>query len=122
MKGTQGWIGFASVLVLTSGAVAALATFLSRDPLLVRALGVSAGLAAVVQYAGFAATKYLMHRKLNLFAAWGGAMAVRFVSLAVYALVVLKRPDLMLPPAPSLVTFAALLLVTSIVEPLFLNA
>jgi hypothetical protein len=48
-------------------------------------------------------------------------MAVRFVSLATYALVVFKRPDLMLVPAPALVTFAALLMVTSIVEPIFLD-
>ena len=122
MKGYRGWVGFAAVLLLASGAVAGLSTALSKDPVLVRALGVSAGLAAVVQYAGFGCTKYLMYRKLNLFAAWGGAMAVRFLSLAVYALVVIKRPDLMLPQAPTLVTFAGLLLVTSIVEPLFLNA
>ena len=122
MKGNGGWVAFAAILLLTSGAVAGLATVLSKDPVLVRALGVSAGLAAIVQFAGFWCTKFLMYRKLNLFAAWGGAMAVRFVSLATCALVVIKRPDLMLPPAPTLVTFAGLLLVTSIVEPLFLNA
>lgn len=122
MKGNRGWIGFAAVLMLTSGGVAGVATVLSKDPVLVRAIGVSAGLAAVAQYVGFACAKYLMYRKMNVFAAWGGAMAVRLLSLVIYALVVIKRPDLMLPPAPTLVTFAALLLVTSIVEPLFLNA
>ena len=122
MKGNRGWIGFAAVLLVTSGAVAVLSAVLSKDPVLVRGLGVSAGLAAVVQYAGFGFTKYLMRRKLHVFAAWGGAMGIRFLSLIAYALIVIKRPDLMLPPAPTLVTFAALLFVTSSVEPLFLNA
>lgn len=122
MKGDGGWIGFAVVLLLAGGAVAGLATALSDNPILIRALVVSAGLAVVVQYAGFAVTKYLMRRQLTLFAAWGGAMGVRLVSLTIYALVVIERPDLLLPAAPALVTFALLLVATSIVEPLFLNA
>ncbi len=52
-------------------------------------------------------------------AAWGAAMAVRVVSLSVYALLVFKTLGLV--PAPALITFAGLLLVTSVVEPLFLN-
>lgn len=117
----RGWVGFAVVLAVAGGAAAGLASLLARDPLVVRAVSVSAGLAALAQLAGFGCAKYLLARKLHLFAAWGGAMAVRIVSLGAYALVVFKRPDLMLVPAPALVTFAALLMATSIVEPIFLN-
>ncbi|MEA3245597.1 MAG: hypothetical protein U9Q74_05520 [Gemmatimonadota bacterium] len=117
----RGWIGFVGVLAVAGGGAAALVSLVSRDPLVVRAVTVSAGLAVAAQLAGFGCAKYLLYRKLHLFAAWGGAMAVRFVTLGAYALVVFKRPDLMLVPAPALVTFAALLMATSIVEPIFLN-
>jgi hypothetical protein len=118
----RGWVGFSAVVLVASGAAAGLATLLSRDPLVVRAVGVSAIVAAVTQLAGFGCAKYLMALKMNLFAAWGGAMAVRLVSLVLYAVVVIKATHLMLVPAPTLVTFAALLFVTSVVEPIFLNA
>jgi hypothetical protein len=117
----RGWMGFVGVLALAGGGAAVLVSLVSRDPLLVRAVTVSAGLAAAAQLAGFGFAKYLLFRNVHVFAAWGVAMAVRFVSLTIYGLVVFKRPDLMLVPAPALVTFAALLMVTSIVEPIFLN-
>ncbi|MCC7194196.1 MAG: hypothetical protein IT356_01440 [Gemmatimonadaceae bacterium] len=121
MTARNGWAGFVLVLVAASGATAGLFALLSRDPVLVRSVAVSAALAAASQVAGFGCAKYLLSRNVYLFAAWGAAMAVRFVSLAVYALVVFKRPDFMLSPASSLMTFAALLVATSIVEPVFLN-
>ena len=110
-------------LVVTSGIAWGLAVMLSTDPLLIRAVQVSAMVALVVQLAGFACAKYLIGRKMNLFAAWGGAMGVRLLSLVIYAVLVIKAPrlGLMAVQAPALVTFALLLFVTSVLEPLFLH-
>lgn len=119
MKSASGWAGFTGVLLVVNGGVALLATLISKDPLVVRAMTISAAVAAGSQLVGFACAKYLLGRKMGLFAAWGAAMAVRFVSLSVYALLVFKTLGLV--PAPALITFAGLLLVTSVVEPLFLN-
>jgi hypothetical protein len=115
-----GWVGFSLVLLVVNGGVALLATLISKDPLVVRAMTISAAVAAGSQLVGFGCAKYLLGRKMNLFAAWGAAMAVRFVSLSVYALLVFKTLGLV--PAPALITFAGLLLLTSIAEPLFLNS
>ena len=120
MRRPGGWLGFAVVLLVVSGGAAGLVSVLTKDPLVQRAVWTSAAVAAVVTLVGFGCAKYLMYRKLGLFSAWGGAMAVRFVSLVIYALLVYKTLGLV--PAPALVSFAALLLVTSIAEPLFLNA
>lgn len=120
MKGPKGWVGFAGVLLIVNGGAAVLVAVLTKDPLIQRAVWISAAVAAGVQLAGFGCAKYLLYRKLGLFSAWGGAMAVRFASLVIYALLVFKTLGLV--PAPALVSFAALLLLTSIVEPLFLNA
>ena len=114
-----GWAGFTGTLLVVNGGVAVLASVLTQDSLVVRAVWFSAAVAAGVQLVGFGCAKYLLHRKLNLFVAWGGAMAVRFIALVVYALLVFKVLGLV--PAPALVSFAALLLLTSIAEPLFLN-
>lgn len=118
-SGWFGWFSFAIVLLLVNGGAALLAAVLTKDPLVQRAVWVSAAAAAGVQLAGFGCAKYLLYRKFGLFSAWGGAMAVRFVSLVTYALLVFKALGLV--PAPALVSFAALLLLTSIAEPLFLN-
>jgi phage shock protein PspC (stress-responsive transcriptional regulator) len=123
VKRDGGWLGFAVVVGVAAGIAAGLSVMLSQDPLLIRAVEVSAVVALVVQLAGFGCAKYLIGRKMNLFAAWGGAMGVRLLSLVIYALLVIKSPKLGLQvvQAPALVTFALLLFVTSIVEPIFLN-
>jgi hypothetical protein len=121
--GKHSWLAFVVVLVVASGIAAGLAAMISTDQALIRAVCISALVALLVQVAGFGCAKYLLGRKMNLFAAWGGAMAARMVSVVVYAALVLKAPKLGLAPvaAPALITFALLLFVTSIVEPLFLN-
>ena len=121
MRGTaKGWIGFSLVLLVVNGGGAALVALVAKDPLVTRAVWTSAVVAAGVQLAGFACAKLMLGRKMGLFTAWGAAMAVRFIALVVYALLVFKVMTLV--PAPALVSFAALLLLTSIAEPLFLNA
>lgn len=122
MRGvTRGSVEFLVVLVAVCAGASALALLISPDPLVERAVTVSAALAAAAQLVGFACAKYLLSRKMNLFAAWGAAMVVRFASLAAYALVVFKAPQFSLVPAPALITFATLLMLSSIPEPLFLN-
>lgn len=118
----SGWLGFTASLLVASGLAVAAARLLSQDPVIHRAVTASAVAATLVQLAGFGVAKLMMYRKQHLFAAWGGAMAVRFLSLGTYALVVFKAPSLGLVPAPALVTFAALLLATSVAEPIFLNS
>jgi hypothetical protein len=114
---------FLGILIVASGIAVGLVRMLTTDALLVRAVQVSAMVALVVQAVGFGCAKYLIGRKMNLFAAWGGAMGVRLISLIIYALLVFKAPQigLSLVAAPALMTFAMLLVATSIVEPLFLN-
>jgi hypothetical protein len=118
-----GWPAFVVVLLVASGIAAGLAAMISSDGALIRAVSISAVVAVVVQVAGFGCAKYLLSRKMNLFAAWGGAMAVRMLSVVLFAVLVLKSPKLGLAPvaAPALVTLALLLFLTSIIEPLFLN-
>ncbi|MBM4194928.1 MAG: hypothetical protein FJ202_11190 [Gemmatimonadetes bacterium] len=111
---------FAGAVVVICGGAAWLAVLLSQDALVERAVVTSAGVAAFTQLASFGVAKALMARKVGLFGAWGGAMAVRFAALVVYALLVFKV--LALVPAPALVSFAVLLLLTSVIEPVFLNA
>jgi hypothetical protein len=120
----KGSLGFLVTLIIPSAVAVVLARLLSTDALLLRAVQVSAVVALVVQLAGFGCAKYLLGRNMNLFAAWGGAMAVRMLSLVLYAVLVMKAPALGMAvvAAPALMTFALLLVVTSIVEPLFLNS
>jgi hypothetical protein len=119
----KGFLGFLGSLVVASGLAAGLVVMLSQDPLLIRAVRVSAVVALGVQLLGFACAKYLLGRKINLFAAWGAAMGVRLVSMVIYALLVFKSPQvgLAVVAAPALMTFALLLVLTSIAEPVFLN-
>ncbi|GDX87827.1 hypothetical protein LBMAG44_17400 [Gemmatimonadota bacterium] len=116
----RGWLGFSIVLLVVNGGAAWLLSLLTKDPLVARAVWTSAAAAAGVQLIGFGCAKLMMGRDMGLFAAWGAAMGIRFLSLVVYALLVFKVLGLV--PAPALVSFAGLLLLTSIVEPLFLNA
>ena len=120
MRSRHGWIGFTLALVVVNGGGAALVTLIAKDPLVTRAVWASAAAAAGVQLLGFGFARLLIGRKHGLFVGWGAAMAVRFTALVVYALLVFKVIPLV--PAPALVSFAVLLLLTSIVEPLFLNA
>ena len=121
MRG-KGWLGFLLVLAAANGGGAFLVALIASDPVVTRAVWTSAAVAAVVQLAGFACAKALLSRKQGIFVAWGAAMGVRLLSLVIYALLVFTVLGTQLVPAPALVSFAAFLLVTSIAEPLFLNA
>ena len=122
MTGTRSWLGFSATLLVANGGGAFLVALIAKDPLIARAVWTSAMVAAAVQLLGFGIAKLLMAKQLGIFVAWGAAMAVRFVSLVVYALLVYRVFAPSLVPAPTLICFASFLLLTSIAEPLFLNA
>ena len=82
------------------------------------AVTVSAGVALVVQLLGFALLR-LTERKHRI-AAWGLGALIRFLVLGVYALVVVKAMGL--APAPALLSLAVFFFLSTLVEPLLLNA
>lgn len=83
-----------------------------------RAIAISAGLAVVVQVLAYAIVR-LMYRR-NVIAGWGLGAGLRFVVLAVFALVVVRQ--LGLPSAPATVGLALFLFISTLVEPLFLKS
>ena len=83
-----------------------------------RAVTISAGVAVVVQLLGFALLR-ITERKHRI-AAWGIGALIRFLVLGVYALVVVKA--LGLPMAPALLSLAVFFFLSTLVEPLLLNA
>jgi hypothetical protein len=77
----------------------------------------SGALALVVQFLAFAIARLL--RGKNLLLGWGMGSALRLVALVLYALVVAKLWRA--PITPALLSFAAFLFVTTVVEPVFLK-
>jgi hypothetical protein len=78
---------------------------------------VSAGLAVAVQMTAFAIARMLRTR--NLLLGWGLGSVMRLVALVLYAFVVAKLWRA--PITPALLSFAAFLFVTTVVEPVFLK-
>jgi hypothetical protein len=83
-----------------------------------RAVLVSAAVALVVQTLAYAMVRNAPPRKL--FVAWGAAATLRFLTLVVYALVLLE--PLKLPAVPALVSLAALFFVTTVLESLLFKS
>ena len=88
-----------------------------KDAGAVHAVWVSAWLAVAVQCAAFAFTRVV--QPAQVLAAWGGGMLLRFMAVAAYALLGVKAMGL--AQAPALLSFAAFLFVTTLVEPVFLK-
>lgn len=81
------------------------------------AVRLSAVVVAAVQLAAFAMTRLLAPR--GVVAAWGAGALLRFVTLAIYALLVVKV--LALPAVAALVSMAVFFFVTTLIEPLLLR-
>ena len=81
------------------------------------AIGISAMVAVVVQIAAFAATRSMAPK--NIIAAWGMGALVRMLTLFVYALLAVKVFGL--PSVPTLISFAVFLVLSTLLEPLFLR-
>ena len=83
-----------------------------------RAIVISGVIAFVVQMFAFSIAR-LVSRE-NVIAGWGMGALMRMLVLAVYAMVVVRA--LGLPSAPALVSLAAFFFLSTLVEPLLLNA
>lgn len=78
-----------------------------------RAVYISAGIAFVIQIVGFLAARYT--RGTNPFAGFGMGMLLRFMTLAIYAFLVV---DLLgLPSMAALLSLATFFFVSTLVEP-----
>jgi hypothetical protein len=108
---------FALVTALVVLAFAFALTLVMKDAEVGRAVWMSAGFAVAVQLAAFGLTRAT--QPANVMAGWGAGMIVRLASLAVYALLVVKSLGLVMGPA--LLSLAAFLFVTTLIEPVFLK-
>jgi hypothetical protein len=104
---TTATLGLGTVIVATG-----LLTLVFRDPAGRRAVLWSAGIAVAVQVVSFVAAR--LARPDRVFKVWAGGAALRMLTLVVYALVLLK--PLGLPPVAALLSLAALLFVTTVLE------
>ena len=105
----------ASCLLLVAIIAAVTMMFVAGSAL--RIVLVGAAIALGVQVAAFGVARALRVR--NFMLGWGLGSVLRLVALVIYALVVARlwRGSM----APALVSFAAFLFVTTIVEPVFLK-
>jgi hypothetical protein len=113
-----GFPGFAAATIglVSVGAVAL--GFVFSGPGEVRAIWISAAVAAVSQIAAFPAVRKLT--ATNLTAGWGLGSLVRFGTLGVYALVAALVLHLQMTPA--LVSLALFYFLSMVIEPLFLRS
>jgi hypothetical protein len=108
---------FAAVLGVVCLGGAALIVRMVPGAEVARAVWTSACIAVVVQAVGFGFAWSL--RKDNVMLGWGAGMLLRFISLAIYALVVVRALGLSL--APALLSLAGFFFVTTLVEPILLK-
>jgi hypothetical protein len=111
-----------AIFALVSAAIIALAGWLLgfafRSVADARAIWTSAAAAFAVQLFAFAIARVVA--ATNLMAGWGLGMLLRFVALAVYALVVIRLAGL--PPTAALVSLAAFFFLSTLVEPVLLKS
>jgi hypothetical protein len=104
--------------VLSLVAVLVLLLAIFRGPGGQRAVLMSAGLAVLVQAVAFTLARLAAPGKM--LKAWGAGAVLRFVTLVVYALVLLK--PLGLPPVPALMSLVSLFFVSTVLESLLLTS
>ena len=108
---------FAVISLALIAGLAWLLTLAFDSPDAVRAIRISATVAYLVQLFAFAVAKGMA--KENIMAGWGIGVLMRLVTLALYALVLVKAFGV--PQAPALVSLAVFLFVSTIVEPVLLK-
>ena len=114
MKGAALFAGVSLAIILAVGWLLGL-TFASPDA--ERAIWISAAVAYVVQLFTFAIAR-LMARD-NVIAGWGVGVLMRFVTLVVYALLIVRNFDL--APTAALISLATFFFLTTLIEPLLLK-
>lgn len=110
-------LAFGAACLTTTGLALAALLVAFRGPDERAALWLGAGITMIVQLATFTVARAMRHR--NVIAGWGLGVVLRFVALAVFALVV--APGLGLPLTAALLGLALFLFLSTLVEPLFLK-
>ncbi len=105
-------------VAVIAGAAVALG-FAFRGPGDAAALRLSAVIASVVQIATFGWTRRLAAGRAQMIVGWVAGALVRFVTLAVFGLLVLKV--IPVAPAAALIGLASFFFLTTLFEPLFLR-
>lgn len=95
-----------------------LITFVWPEPLDARAVRASAWLAVGVQIATFAIARLVARQ--NIMAGWGLGVLLRFATVAMWGFLGVKA--LGLPAGPALLSLVIFYFVSTLIEPLFLNA
>jgi hypothetical protein len=114
LLGLPGFAALTTFMVALSGLLLSL---IFRGPGDATALITSAVLAIVVQVAAYPAIRRISRR--NFMLGWGAGSLVRFLSLAIYALLCATMLHLPLPAA--LLSLAVFYFLSMVVEPLFLR-
>jgi hypothetical protein len=104
--------------LLVALAAFALAAFVWTSPEGERAVRASAWLAVGVQVVTFAIARLVARQ--NVVAGWGLGVLLRFAAVAMWAFLGINA--LGLAPAPALLSLVIFFFVSTLIEPLFLNA
>jgi hypothetical protein len=110
-------LGFAAAAGALIAAGAFGMTFIFRGADDVRTIWITALVAFGTQMAAFPLIKTLIRQ--NLMMGWGAGTLIRFLTLGVYALIVVLAH---LPVAPALLSLALFYFISSVIEPLFLRS
>jgi hypothetical protein len=108
----------AAQAVLITVIAVVLTKFVWSDPEGVRAVTISAWVAAVVQVLTFAVAKLVARQQVM--AGWGLGVVLRFAVVAAWAFLGIKA--LGLAPVPALLSLVIFFFVSTVIEPIFLNA
>jgi hypothetical protein len=101
-----------AIVAVIGAAALALSGSAAREAVLA-----SAALAVVIQLVAFAVARLLQPRHMLL--GWGLGSMMRLVALVLYAVIVAKLWGA--PMMPAMLSFAAFLFATTVVEPIFLK-
>jgi hypothetical protein len=108
----------AAQAVLITVIAVVLTKFVWSDPAGARAVTISAWVAAGVQLITFAVAKLVARQQVM--AGWGLGVVLRFAVVAAWAFLGIKA--LGLAPVPALLSLVIFFFVSTVIEPIFLNA
>ncbi len=112
---------YASLTLALVLAAALALTLVFRAPGDGEAIRLSAVIALVVQISMFGAVRKLASGPGGVMVGWGMGALVRFLTLVIYGILVVKVLAPSVAPAAALVGLATFLFLTTLIEPLFLG-
>lgn len=110
-------LSFAGASLLLIVGMAWVLTKFWPDPMAQQSIWFSAGIALGVQIIGFFFVRFLA--PTHVIAGWGAGMILRFLVLALHALLGVRLMDF--PAAPALLSLVTFLFLSTLIEPLFLK-